>query len=232
MFKLQFASSNEQWIQEVKTQFQTIPLSSVAFTHGPLSLLPKEGAVFLSPTTSYGMSESDDLNEFIQEKEFPGYRYKITRKIKQIGVKDTNGHNYLPVGSAVITQMGGNTAILTTATLFSETTRSRKRTIYHAFMAALLLMKKYNTLATLDTRLGCTLKKAFGYSYQSVPFTTLVIPSMYQSSSIKEAVAELRKAYDDFLSGDIQKEHSFHQNPKLFLSLSIDTPKEPHNPSH
>jgi hypothetical protein len=128
--------------------------------------------------------------------------------------------------------MGGNTAILTTATLFTETTRSRKRTIYNAFMAALLLMKKYNTLARLDNRMGCTIKKTFGYSYQSVPFTTLVVPSMYQNTSIQEAVTELRKAYDDFIVGDVPKEQSFQQNPKLFLSLSIDTPKEPNHTTH
>jgi hypothetical protein len=233
MFKIHFVSENEQWLQELKTQFQTVPLSSVTFSRRFMHTIPKEGSVFLSPITSYGMSESEDFNEQIQKQMFPDYRRKVTRKIKEIGSKDfITGHYCLPVGSAVLTQMGGNTAILTTATIVSETSFIKKRSIYNAFMAALLLMKKYNSLAKLDTNFGCKLKKAFGYSYQTVPFTTLVVPSMYHNLSIQDAVSEIRRAYDNFILGDVPQEHSFHLNPKLFLSLSIDAPKEPVSPSY
>jgi O-acetyl-ADP-ribose deacetylase (regulator of RNase III) len=101
---------------------------------------------FVSPANSL-ISMDKGIDKIYNNVMFEKVHIAIQRKLKKLGILSNLGRHYLPVGSAMILPVipESNTFLLVSPTMFLPQDVSMTNNAYHAFMACLCLLKKYNS---------------------------------------------------------------------------------------
>ena len=172
--KLHFVSLNKGWTEEIQKQF---PESNV--TCGDVQMIPKERTAFVSPANCLGFMDGG-IDYVYSRKMFPGCERLVKQKIQSVGIQTLLGRPYFPIGSAFCVPVGDTTGLICAPTMFLPHDVSKTQNAYLSFLAALLVFQKVGSYETLVVTSHCC-----GYG---------MMPEV-------ESATQMRKAYDDFLSG-------------------------------
>ncbi len=174
---LYFVSLNTQWCNAMKEQFRDIP--DVLVLEGDIRQVSTADTVFVSPANSLGFMDGG-IDLVLSRELFPGIQQRVQRKIRELGLQTALGRYYLPVGSACFVSTANSSGIIVAPTMFLPHDVSATQNAYWSTMAALQM-------------------------WETTPATNLVLTSHccgYGRMPATESANQMKRAYDDFTSGN------------------------------
>lgn len=195
---LHFVSLNGEFIDEVKTRFADVP--GCEFTLDSIADVDRENAAFISPANSLGFMDGG-IDYVLSREMFKGVERRVRARVRELDIPTLLGRPHVPVGSATAFQVGETTALISAPTMFLPHDVSKTRNAYHAFMASLAVLRKFQRTMPSLKRLVCT--SLCGGCGKMAP------------SAIAE---QLRSAYDDFVAGRIPDEIAFAAENDVFIT--------------
>jgi O-acetyl-ADP-ribose deacetylase (regulator of RNase III) len=195
--RLHFVSLNEAWIHEIQQLFP-----DAQTTCGDVQTIPLEKTAFVSPANCLGFMDGG-IDYVYSRKMFPGCEKQVKQKIRDLGFKTLLGRDYLPIGSAFLVPVGETTGLLCAPTMFLPHDVSQTRNAYLSCLAAFLVFQKIGLYETLVLTSHCC-----GYG---------------KMSEI-ESAKQMRKAYDDFLTGIYPRDSCAGPSVVLMPSYNEEQP--------
>jgi len=200
--QLHFISLNDTFIHEIKKLFP----QSIAEV-GRVENIPREGHIFMSPANCLGFMDGG-IDLALSRNIFPGIEIEpvVKREIRELGLLTNLGRPYLPIGSAILIPRS-NSGMISAPTMFLPHNVSETRNAYWAALAAFRVFRKY-----------------YGRSMDH----TLVLTSLccgYGKMDEARSAAQIREAYDDFLSGKVPIDSSSSRTIVLQPLVNHEQPK-------
>ena len=193
---IHFVSLNTKWIDEMRALFNSnedvAKISCI-----DIRKVPKKDTVFVSPANCLGFM--DGGIDAVLSKMFPGVQRQVQNKIRSIGFRTCSGRPYLPIGSALIVPFPDiESAVVCAPTMYQPCDVSDTQNAYSSFLAALLLCNnaKPQTKTLVVTSHCC----GFGQMTEC------------------ESAKQMRKAYDDFMSGAYEQPTFASDNSFVLMS--------------
>lgn len=181
--RLEFVSLNEEFLTAVQSLF-----GSDATYYRDVRDVPREGAIFLSPTNSFGFM--DGGIDMVYTQMFPGVQQEVQDCIRKLGKVTLLGRPYLRVGSALWVYVDDVTALISAPTMFLPHDVSGTRNAYHAMLAALIAADR--------------IREETNWAINS-----LVVPSLccgWGHMDPREAARQISEAITEYLSGNYEPE--------------------------
>jgi len=200
MFHIHFISLNKVWIDEIQRLF--INISNIKITYDNIeNYKVTDGDVFVSPCNSLGQM-SGGIDYSLSRKMFATCETAVRNRIQNLSTKTILGRPYLDIGSALYIPLRQyNVSLIVAPTMFYPEDVSTTQNAYISFLAALMMMKKYNSNDSTYTLIATSHCCGFGYMDPI------------------ESANQMYTAYTDFITNKIS-EHSDSVNIPDFLKLS------------
>lgn len=139
-----FVSTNNLFVQEVKRFFERTTFIEVL--QARVEELSVHHSAFICPCDSF-CSMKYGVGKTYNEKVFPYIEANVRKKLSELETKTLYGRQYLPVGSAMLVcgDFEEESYILFSPVAFRPYQNiTETRNVYHSFMAALCLLKRFN----------------------------------------------------------------------------------------
>lgn len=141
-----FISLNKTFIEKVKL------LGFEGYTMRIQDYIPKENrkTYYVSPANSLCFMDGG-IDLALSRIIFPGIEQKLKQTVRQLGITNLLGRNYLPIGSSVILEEG-NKALAVSPTMLLPQNVANTKNAYYATMAILynILVNKKENLKDID----------------------------------------------------------------------------------
>ncbi len=197
LFNLRFVSLNNRWILAMKTLFNDDINVSVELAD--ISCISNDGIAFVSPGNCIGYMDGG-IDVVLNTKLFPNIQRDVQKKIKEVGKTTALGRKYIEVGSAVLVPKG-TSALICAPTMFQPEDVSNTNNAYDSFMAALLMITKYNRITGTQIKTLVVTSHCCGYG------------RMLETTS----ALQIHNAYIDFIRGKFSKEIDRFDDPCCLL---------------
>ena len=169
------------------------------------------GVAYVSPANSLGFMDSG-IDFVYSRRMFPGVEREVRRRIHELDIRTTLGRAFLPIGSALLIKTADTSKswLISAPTMFLPHDVSNTRNAYHAFLAVLTLLEKYNDRA-----------------HASEQITTLVCPALccgYGKMLSDVAASQMTDALHDFWVNGKRVDDTAHvSDTSVVLTRDKDT---------